>query len=334
MAGQKAKDVVIRSDLKTMMSELEFSELNLQADSIAPPVFVSKRTADYPVLPREVVAKIPDTKRAKGGGYQRGQWEWDSDTYKTREYGYEETVDEISALENEEFIDEEFMASKLSVEKLLLAREARVYEFLLDESKWSGATNLVEIPNDDRWFGNAAGANIFNIVDAAAKIVRNKCLFSKSQLTLVITEDALNEVFRTSELKDDTKYTVFLQKLPLDEKKAWLKAYLGVKEVKTVVSMYDTSGLGQDMEVGQFWSNNFGLLAKLSDGSNTLMNRNVIRQLVWSRHSRDYLIESYHEPKIKSYVYRASEYRGMKMNTDYGVLLKGIKPDADSTTGF
>lgn len=332
MAGQKSKDVLIRTDLKEMMSELDFAELNLQVDNIAPPIFTKKREGRYPVMPRETRAKIPDTRRSPGGTYQRGEWEWKDDWYTSEEYGYEETVDQISALENEEFVDEELVASELSLEKLLLARESRVATELLDDSKvWTGSKNIITLDNADRWYDNAAEAKIFNVIEQAANIIRSKCIFGKSMLTLTITDDMLGEIFKSAEIKDDTKYTIYLQTLGQQAKAQWLRDYLGIKEVKIVSGIFDTAGLGAEFEAARFWSNNYALLGKLSDGkSNSLMNRNVARQIVWTKHSRDYLLESYSEKKTNRFVYRASEYRGLKINTDYGILIKGLKPSVDS----
>lgn len=331
--GQKATGVTLRPDLKDMMDELKFEELNLQAEKIAPSVPVKTKTGDYPVMPRETKAKIPDTRRAKGGGYARGEWEWDQDTYSTREYGYEEFVDNVSALENADYLDEEKISSELAYEKLILAREARVAESIIDETYWAGSTNLEEMGADDSWWAPAT-AKIYDPIDSAAQKIRAKSFLGKKMMTLIITDDALEKAFRCKELMDDSKYTVYLQTMPTETKRVWLREYLGIKDVIVVSGLYDTAGLGQDAIAGRFWSNGFGFLGILSDGAKTLKNRNAIRQLVWTRYAQDYVMETYPEPGKNAMIVRAREYRGIKRNKDYGVLIKGINHAPDSTTGF
>lgn len=331
--GQSAKGVTLRQDLRDMMDELKFEELNLQAETIAPSIQVKQKTSDYPVMPREVRAKIPDTRRAKGGGYARGQWEWDQDTYTTREYGYEEVVDNVSALENEDYVDEEKIASELAYEKLILAREGRVAESILDESFWAGASNLEELGSDDSWW-KPNTAKIYDPIEDAAQKIRAKSFLGKKMCTLIITDDALERVFRTKELMDDSKYTIFLQTMPNEAKRTWLREYLGVKDVIVVSGLYDSAGLDKSAVASRFWSNGFAFLGILSNGGNSLKNRNAIRQLVWTRYAQDYVMETYPQPEINGMVVRAREYRGIKRNKDYGVLIKGINHDPNATTGI
>ena len=100
MGGQPQAGVTLRNDLRELVEEISFDELNLQAEKILPSLGVVERAGSYPVLPREAKMKIPDTSRSPNGTYSRGQWEWGTASYTTEEYGHEEAVDLTQALEN------------------------------------------------------------------------------------------------------------------------------------------------------------------------------------------------------------------------------------------
>jgi hypothetical protein len=330
-SGQPSTNVTLRNDLMDLMEEIKFEELNLQADKIAPPVTVKDKAGSYPVLPREAIMKIPDTRRAPNGTYARGEWSWDQDSYTTRIFGYEEEVDLISEKENAQWISEEETSSQLAVQGLLLGRESRVAETLNSETIWTGSTNLHEITN--AW-DDATNADPIADIEAAALKVRLKSGMNMKMMTLIITDDVLNALVRCNKVKDDVKYTSFIQTLPQDQKAAWITSLFGLKKVIVVSGIYDTSGLNSTASIGRFWSNDYAFLGILSDGANTLKNRNAIRQLRWSAFPKSYMLESYEQPEKDARIIRAKEYAGIKYNTDYGILIKNTKGTVNSTTGF
>ena len=334
--GQKKTGSILRSDLMDMLEELSFEQLNLVADKIAPVAGVSKRSAAYPVLPREVRGKIPDTRRAKKGGFARGEWNYDEDTYISREYGYEEFVDETEALEVGEWIDLEKDAGELAVQGLLKAREARVASVFMNESIWTGANNIVTLGSADHaWRGKNSTAKVYDYIDTAAQLIRAKAFLGKASLTLAVTDDILNSVMRSAEVTSDTKYTLNLLTLPVEAKKQWLASYLGIGSVEVVSNLFDSAGLGQSAVASRYWNNNYGFLGYVGKGGKTtLKSQLAVKQINWDVYSKDYYIESYEDESRKGRVIRAVEYRGEKVNTDFGVMIKGLDPTADAVTGM
>ena len=47
-------------------------------------------------------SKLLDLKKTNRGSFKRGTWVWDSDNYQSYQYGYEEIIDNVEALENSE----------------------------------------------------------------------------------------------------------------------------------------------------------------------------------------------------------------------------------------
>jgi hypothetical protein len=170
MAGaQKGTSVTLRNDLIDMVEEIQFEDLNLTAERIAPTVPVTEKAAEYPVLPREAKMKLYETRRHNDGSYTRGQYDWSSDTYICYEYGFEEPVDNVSKLENAKYLDEEAQAAARAYEALHLGRESRVASALLNTTTFTGATNTGTITNE---WDDAANATPRADITAALLVLR------------------------------------------------------------------------------------------------------------------------------------------------------------------
>lgn len=344
MSGQPQAGVTLRNDLRELVEEISFDELNLQAEKILPSIGVGERAASYPVLPREAKMKIPDTSRSPNGTYSRGQWEWGTSSYTTEEYGHEEAVDLTQALENKNYLDEEEISAQLAKEGLLLARESRVATALFNETTFEGTA--IANPDNSIFDGatnclltvktamDAAGAEPYAVFDLAWKVLRGKNGLAKDQYSAVMSDDLVDFILRTEEVLDSVVYVEPVVRMSKERKKQFLADYLGLKEIVTISSIFDTSGLSQSANIAKFWSNEYCLLAKLSDGRKTFRERCIGRQVVWTKYSPNYIIEDYPEPQKNSRVIRAREYRGIVINTDYGILLKGMKGTVNATTGI
>lgn len=345
MGGQPQFGVTLRNDLRELVEEISFDELNLQAEKILPSLGVVERAASYPVLPREAKMKIPDTSRSPNGTYSRGQWEWGTSSYTTEEYGHEEAVDLTQALENRNYLDEEEISAQLAKEGLLLARESRVATALFNETAFAGTA--ITNPNTNIFTGatdclltvkdemdDSTNAKPYAVFDLAWKVLRGKNGLAKDQYSAVMSDDLVDYILRTGEVMSSVVYVEPIVRMSKERKRQFLADYLGLKEIVSISSIFDTSGLSQNANIAKFWSNEYCLLAKLSDGRKTFRERCIGRQVVWTKYSPNYIIEDYPEPQKNSRVIRAREYRGIVINTDYGILLKNMKDEVNTTTGI
>jgi hypothetical protein len=97
--------------------------------------------------------------------------------------------------------------------------------------------------------------------------------------------------------------------------------------------MYDVTGLSNATTIGKFWSNEYAFLGKLCPAGTDIFTQGAIKQLSWTQYAQDYIMESYEEPKYNRHVIRSREYRGIKVNTDYGRLLDNMKTTVSAATG-
>jgi hypothetical protein len=147
-------------------------------------------------------------------------------------------------------------------------------------------------------------------------------------MTVILTDDLVDYAVMTEEVRDRYKDSSFLGDLiksGIEAKALFLRNYFGVKEVKVTRALYDTTGLASAASIGKFWSNEYIFVGVMCPAGASLKTRGVIKQLVWTQYSSDYVVEDYEEPKFRRWIIRAREHRGIKVNTDYGVLLTNAK---------
>lgn len=333
MSGGQAKSGLnIRRDLMDMVEEISFPELSLAADKIFPAIDVIDVSANYPVLPRGVIMKVPDTSRAPGGTYSRGQWEYGDGTYSCKEFGFEEPIDLVRAIEQRKFINEEEMATELAVNGLLLGREARVASAVLDTGVFAGAKDHVNISVP---WDTAATATPWANIDTAYKLCRSKnIVFPKSAYSLAMSEDNIERVIRTAEVTNSVMYTTPIATMAKAAQMEFLRNYFGVKEIIPVMAMYDASGYGSEATKAEtparFWSNDLGLLFIRSSGRNNFKERCFGRQINYKPYSNNYTVDDYDVKERKQKIIRACEYRGMIINLDYGCLLTNLQGTVDA----
>jgi len=345
----KSGVTVPRRDLYELVAELTFEELGLVGEEISPIIKVSEKSSTYPVLPREEIGKIADIKRGPGGTFSRGKWEYDTASYTTSHTGTEEEVELVNAIENDEmFLDDEEVAAQRVAQKLKLGNESTVAAALFNETTFAGTsisnpsstyftsatTHLVDIINE---MDDATNASPYNVIDIAYKsILRPRTLLAKNQFSLIISDDNFDSMLRTTEVLSSSQYVEPVALMQRERQKAFLTQFLGVKEIKIVRSMYDITGLGVDpAEFGKFWSNEYMMLAKLSSGINSWKEQAVSRQPLWKKYTNGlFLITDYAEPQTMKVVYQGTQYRGITVNTDYGLLFKNVKSVVSSTTGI
>jgi hypothetical protein len=330
---KRSTSVTLRNDLTELVREIKFEDLNLTADFVAPVVSVIKDAGHYPVLDRESVMKVMETRRKNDGSFPRSEWKWSDDSYVTYEYGFEEEIDLTEALKDSEYINQEAESSELAWQGLLLGRESRVAEAMFNTTTFTGATNTDSITNG---WDSAATCTPWKDIDDRAKIIRSKCALPKSALTLVTSEDNIEYMMLSAEVKGYFQYSgayADLIKSTIKAKAAFLAGYLGIKRIVPVQSLYDTSGIGSSANIGKFWSNEYAMLCYQPEGKVTLKTQCLIKQLNWSAYSTDFVMEEYEVPERRKLVIRAREHRGIKVNTDYGFLIQHCKTTVDTVTG-
>jgi hypothetical protein len=316
------KGTKLRNDLKELVMESPMDEVKYFADIILPPIMVEQTSAAIPVLSTSAGMKNLDLKKAGRGSFQRGEWVWGKDSFVTAQYGYEEAIDNVEALENSDFFDEELVATQIAYSQVKLAREKRVADAVFNSTTFNAGNDVQAAA---ALWSVVANADPFLDIDNAYAKFKIKAGRAKNILSLAITEDAFRAVMKATKLMENIKYTQDIETKDAAVKAQFLADFLGIKEVIVITSIADTTPIGvEDAVFGNIWNKTNGMLFMKSPSVNSWKVPGLGRQPKWSKFSKDILVESYNEDTTDSRVVRVREYSGEKVNSTFGVRLTGL----------
>jgi len=149
-------DAVLRPDLGLSVEEFDaVADLNGHIALQVLPVFESAlQNAEFGRIPIEALLQNPETIRAPGALYNRGDWKFDKDSFATEEHGWEEPVDEREAKMYARYFDAEVVAAQRAQGIVLRAAEIRAAALLFNAvtfsatsitNEWDDYTNATPI---------------------------------------------------------------------------------------------------------------------------------------------------------------------------------------------
>jgi hypothetical protein len=261
------------------------------------PLFeVPEQSADYPVIPIEALLKLQDTKRAPRGGYNRGDYEFETGTYSCEEHGWEEPVDDVEAKLYRRFFDAEEVATMRATDILLRGHEARVAAMVFNTSNIT-ATADVAIP-----WNTAATAVPRANVNAGKMAMRAASGLEPN--VMAISKKVFDYLMVTAEITAAFRYTNPIELGSEEVQRRLLSQYFGL-EVLVGGAIKDSAKKGQSYSIADIWDDEYAGLFKVSTGSLDLREPCLGRTFLWTADSPQMLTtESYREEQTRSDIYR------------------------------
>ncbi len=143
MPSPKSELTNLRPELATFMQlDTEMSRRGYVGTRLLPAFPVMKASGDFGVikLASLLASKDADTKRTSKGGYNRGDYEFEERSFKTKEHGWEEPVDEREEALYEDYFDLEEIATVRAWEHVLAGLEERILNKVLADTVTAGYT--------------------------------------------------------------------------------------------------------------------------------------------------------------------------------------------------
>ncbi|MCK5601378.1 hypothetical protein KAR91_05910 [Candidatus Pacearchaeota archaeon] len=311
MPRPTSSTTIQRPDLGAIAYEymLEASQRGFIGLDILPIFPVSEQSADYPKIPIEAILRVPDTKRAPRGNYNRSDYEFETGTYACEEYGWEEPVDDTERKLYSRFFDASEVAVKRAVDILLRGQEKRISAAVFNTSnisntsavttEWSAASSCT--PRADVSGGKTA-------MRAATGLVPN---------VLAISLKVMENLLLAAEITDALKYTNPLEIGGLEAQKRILAQYFGVDKLLVGGAINDTGKKAKSFTITDIWDDEYCGLFKIASGKD-LKDPALGRTFLWEADSPQNLVtESYREEQIRSDVYR------VRHNVDEAFIFTG-----------
>jgi hypothetical protein len=259
------------------------------------PLFpVMEQSAQYPVIPKEVMLNVETTKRAMRGKYPRSDWEFEEGYYATSENGWEEAVDDRERKMYANKFDAEALATQRASNIILRGQEKRVADTVFNESNFTG--NAITNEWDD-----AENATPIDDVSTGKLSVRSACGMLPN--ALIIAYSTYLNLKRCAQIVDLIKYTfpgLDINKLSLSQ----LAQVLDVPQVMVGGAVYNSAKKGQSASVTDIWSNEYAMLTRISGGMD-ITTPCIGRTFLWTEDSEsNHVVETYREEQSRGDVIR------------------------------
>lgn len=309
MPQPSAVTAISRPDLAQLVMEFrETAVTGAIGNQILPYFPVARDAAEYPVIPKEVMLKIPDTIRAMRASYPRSDWEFENGFYATRENGWEEAIDDRERKLYANLFNAEVVATQRATKIIDLAQEKRVADIVFNASTFSPTT----ITNE---WDDAANAVPVDDVNAAANVIRGKCGMLPN--TLVIAYSTFLNLKNCDQIVDRLKYTfpgIDINKMS----SAQLAAVFNLEKVLIGGAVYDSADKGQASTIADLWNNEYAMLTRVASGAD-LTEPCIGKTFYWTEENAGEMpiVESYREDSKRGDVVRVRHDTDEKLLRSY-----------------
>jgi len=311
---------VSRPDLAVVVNEFRETEITAAiGPRVMPYLPMRENSAEYPVLPKEIMLKIHDTRRAMRGRYPSSDWEFEMGFYATRENGWEEHIDDRERKLYATLFDAEVVATRRATKIVDLSLEMRIAAKVFNEA------NFTAHPVSNPWDNPATATPIDDVKDAKLSL-RTQCGMPAN--TLIIGYTTFEKVKTCDQIVDRLLYTfpgIDLERISSRQ----LAAIFNIPQVLVGGAIYDSADKGQDAEIADLWSNDYAM-ATICSNAPDISEPCIGRSMIWTEESPgsgEPVVESYRDEKSRSDVVRVrhdSDERLLKSYDEDGNVLSDI----------
>lgn len=286
------------------------------ASEVLPVFETAKKDSQFPVMPREAFLKIPNTKRAARGAYNRADYAFGSDNYQCEEDGWEEVVDDSEAALYSRFFDAEAMATMRAMNIIQRAYEYRVASAVFN------ATTFTAHAVTNEW-DDAAAATPLADVNAGKIAIRNATGLIAN--TLIIAYSTFLNLGLSANVLGRIQYTnPGVERGEIEA--ALLAKYFGVERVLVGGAIMDATAKGKSMVTAtDLWNNEYAMLCYINGGAD-LIAPTLGRTFLWTEDSPGMLnVETYRDETVRGDVVRVRQSTDEKLlHVACGYLLSNI----------
>lgn len=283
---------------------------------VMPRFDVAEKTAQYPTIPREVLLKIPSTRRAAKAGYNRAPWEFGMDNYTCEEDGWEEVIDDVERKLYRRFFDAERVATLRATSILLRSMEKRIADTVFN------ATTFTAHAVTNEWDDTA---NATPLADVKAGKLAIRAATGLTPNALVITYSTFLDLGLNAEILNRIKYTN-PGITPGEISVELLSQYFGV-QVIVGNAVYDSAKKGKAATVVDIWNKEYAMLCRVASGSQAdVLEPSLGRTFLWTEDAADTLVtESYRDNEVRGDVVRVRQQTAHKvLSVDSAYLMNNI----------
>jgi hypothetical protein len=262
------------------------------------PVFESALAgATFGRIPIEALLQNPEVDRTPRGGYNRGDWKFEDDTFSTRERGWEEAIDEDEAAIQRRYFDVERIATIRARGIILRAAEIRAAAALFN------ATTFSAHPVTNEW-DDLENAVPIDDVEASVRRVWAACGLWPN--ALIVDRLVFRNLRRCKQILD--RIAAHGAGSPIkatDVTAAMLAEVFDLEEIIIAGSPKNTANPNKPVQIASIWSGEYAMTARVGR-TEDLREPCVGRTIHWDGGGSQIggAIESYYSPEVRGDVIR------------------------------
>lgn len=288
------------------------------------PVFeTAVQAGPFGKITLESLLQNRETKRAPGGGYNRGNWEFTTDSFACVENGAEEPIDDREAKMYASYFDVEQVSAQRAYDAVLRAQELRAANLIFNTTTWTGAALTTAVGT--AWTAaNAATAVPITNVNAAAVKVWEGCGMWPNALIMN------RQVFKNLKVNDQVKAAIASLGAgssirARDITREMLAAVFDVDYVFVAGSAQNAAIEGQTRSLAHLWSSSYCMVARVCT-SQDIREPGLGRTLHWGADGSQVggTVETYRDENVRSDIVRVRhDVQEKVLYAECGHLLSG-----------
>ncbi len=302
--------------------DVEMDNAGFIANRMAPVFEAAEQNGTVGIIPLKDFRQTPITGRDNRGNYSRVNFTFKDETYATKENGLEMPIDRRRSKIYRNWFDFEVVSAAITLNMVLRAYEMRVAALLHNTTTFTGAAKTTAITHEWNDWTNAVpltdvmGGKL--AVWGATGIYPDALQVNKRQF-----DNLRNCTQITTKIASSGAGTPIK---PADITKEILGNCFDVREIVVADSSKDTANEGQDVSIGQVWSDEYAFLFK-SARTNRIEEPTCARTIHWGEDGSTIggQMETYYEDQSRGDVVRVrhdSEER--IMYTSLGHLFSNV----------
>lgn len=300
MPKPTSSTTVSRPDLGQLAYEYALAESRAKFIGLRlMPVFTTPlKTSEYPIIPLEAMLKRKNTKRATGGNYNRGNWQFEMGNYSCRENGWEEVLfdDEVKLYAN--LFDAEEITTEICMDVILREQEIRIKEKLFNTANFTAH----DVTNE---WDDLNNATPITDVDTGKNALRQLGIAANA---LAVGYSVFQNLCKCAQIASKVQYTMPIEIMSDEQKRQLVSTALGV-EVLVGDAVVDAAKKGQAFSASDVWGTEYGLLCRIATNPNNLKEPCLGRTFLWTDDSPSIVtVESYREEAVRGDVIRARQH--------------------------
>jgi hypothetical protein len=283
--------------------DLEMDRLGFIGYRVLPIMEVARSSGTFGRIPLAQLLKNADVARHSRSGYPRGDWEFEQESFATKEYGFEEPVDNRDDALYADFFDAELVSAQIARDVVLREAEKRIAALIFNTSTWTGSPLTTAVAAGKEWSNYANATPIDDIEAAVRKVYDGTGMWPNS---LIINR----MVFRNLRLCDQVIDRIASQGAgsaikAADITTSQLAQLFDLENIIVAGSSKNSANEGQAASPAQIWSSEYAMVAKLAT-TNNIKEPCVGRSFHWAQDGSTPggTMETYDDAKLRGEVVR------------------------------